>query len=128
MREKQLTPPGIAGCISPATPLTGAQLLDGLSNAAHTLGLLGPRGPGQAIRHSRMLWAPVRAAGLFVPMLRELSRMAYLWQVPHALDGTALQKLAGPLPETPVDLALQRALAQLHPARGLPGPALSSTA
>ncbi len=105
--------------------LTGSQLLDGLSDAARTLGLVGP---GQAIRRSRMHWAPVRVAGLFVPMLRELSRMAYLWQVPHALDGTALQKLAGPLPGTPVDLALQRALAALHPARGLPGPALSSTA
>jgi nucleoside-diphosphate-sugar epimerase len=93
--------------------LTGAQLLDGLGDAARVLGL---QGPGDTIRRSRMRWAPVRAAGLFVPMLRELSRMAYLWHVPHALDDQALQALADPLPATPADLALQRALMALHPA------------
>lgn len=105
--------------------LTGAQLLDGLSDAARTLGLGGPH---PTIRRSRMHWAPIRVAGLFVPMLRELSRMAYLWHVPHALDGSALKQLAGPLPSTPADLALQRAVAALHPARGAAGPALSSVA
>jgi hypothetical protein len=93
--------------------LTGTQLLDGLGDAARVLGLLGA---DNTLRRSRMRWAPVRVAGLFVPMLRELSRMAYLWHVPHALDDQALQALAGPLPATPVDLALQRALKALHQA------------
>ncbi len=88
--------------------LTGKQLLDGLEAAAQALGLPAAR---TALRRSRMPWAPVQMAGLFVPMLRELSRMRYLWHVPHALDGRALQQLVGPLPSTPVDLALQRALA-----------------
>ncbi len=42
-----------------------------------------------------------------VPMLRELSRMAYLWQVPHELDGRRLAALCGPMPTTAVDQALR---------------------
>ncbi len=90
--------------------LTGQELLDGLTSAARALGVAGA---ARGLQHSRMHWAPVRMAGLFVPMLRELAKMSYLWGVPHALDGSALQRLVGPLPATPLDSALRHTLASL---------------
>ena len=39
--------------------------------------------PSRGWRHGGMPWPLLRVAGVFVPMLRELSRMAYLWSVPH---------------------------------------------
>ena len=46
-------------------------------------------------------------------MLREVVEMAYLWRVPHALDGAALHAAVGPLPVTPIDEALESALVDL---------------
>lgn len=87
--------------------LTGAQLLDTLEAAARDLGIAGP------LTRGRMAWWPLRIAGVAVPMLRELARMSYLWRVPHALDGTRLQALAGPLRVTPPREALRQALIDL---------------
>lgn len=101
--------------------LTGAALMDGLEQAARALGV---PAAARGLRRSRMRWAPVRVAGLFNPMLRELARMAYLWRVPHALDGSALQTLVGDLPGTPVDQALRQALVALgHGSTGDAAPA-----
>jgi hypothetical protein len=55
----------------------------------------------------------IRAGGLLVPMWRELAAMSYLWRVPHALDGSALQAAVGPLPATPLQEALRRTLQDL---------------
>jgi hypothetical protein len=55
-----------------------------------------------------MAWPLIRAAGVVVPMWREIAEMAYLWRVPHALDGTALRRVAGPLVQTPLEQALLR--------------------
>jgi hypothetical protein len=55
----------------------------------------------------------MKIGGLVVPMLREVVEMSYLWRVPHALDGTALQRVAGPLTTTPLDTAMRRALIHL---------------
>ena len=46
-------------------------------------------------------------------LMRELARMSYLWRVPHALDGTALQAASGPLQATPLDAALRATLQAL---------------
>ncbi len=43
----------------------------------------------------------------------ELAEIAYLWRVPHALDGTALEQAVGPLRTTPLDDALRHALVAL---------------
>lgn len=88
--------------------LTGAQLLAALEGAAADLGLAPPQG----FRHGGMPWALIRAGGVVVPMWRELARMAYLWRVPHALDGRRLKALAGAgeaLP-TPLSVALRDSL------------------
>jgi hypothetical protein len=42
--------------------------------------------------------------------------MRYLWQVPHALDGQALQRALGTLPQTRAADALQATLLDLFPA------------
>ena len=49
-------------------------------------------------KHGGMPWAVLKLGGLVVPMWREIAEMSYLWQVPHALDGSALARAVGPLP------------------------------
>jgi len=71
--------------------LTGAQLLDALEAAAGELHLA----PAKGLGRGGMPWWLIRALGLVVPMWRELARMAYLWRVPHALDGRRLATLPG---------------------------------
>jgi len=84
--------------------LTGEQLVSALAEAS---------GMQQAPRVGGMPWWLIRAGGAVVPMWRELAEMAYLWKVPHALDGTALQALVGELPRTPLRQALRESLGEL---------------
>ncbi len=95
----------------PGHTLTGAQLLAGLEGAAARLGIA----PAGGFSRGTMPWPLIRAGGLLVPMWREIAEMAYLWRVPHALDGSALEALLGPLPATPLDEALLRALRAREP-------------
>lgn len=88
---------------------TGAELLSAIECAAGSLGLR----PASGWRHTSVPWSLLRAAGLVVPMWREIAEMAYLWRIPHALDGAALQRLTGPLPQTPLESAVAFALRDL---------------
>lgn len=99
--------------------LTGQELLDAVERAAQALG----ERPVAGFRRATMPWGVMRAMGWFVPLLREVVEMAYLWRVPHALDGRALQACAGPLPATPIDRALTAALRELGFGGAKPGPA-----
>ncbi|MDE1950058.1 MAG: NAD-dependent epimerase/dehydratase family protein [Burkholderiales bacterium] len=105
-------------------PLTGAALLAAIEAAAADLGLA----PAGGFRRGSLPWGLMRALGPFVPMWRELARMSYLWRVPHALDGAALERAVGRLPATPLAAALRRTLLDLGPAAGLAQRALSSGA
>jgi len=89
--------------------LSGHALLEALDEAAAALGLR----PAGGFRHGSLPWGLIRAAGWVHPMPRELARMSYLWRVPHALDGGALQRAVGPLPSTPIVAALQASLLEL---------------
>lgn len=89
--------------------LTGAEFLQALKQAAEGLGLQ----PGHGWRQAHFPWWLIRLAGLVWPMGRELTPMAYLWEVPHALDGRALATALGPLPSTPPAQALMQALRDL---------------
>ena len=93
----------------PGHTLTGSELLDGLEQAAGSLGLR----PGSGWRHGGVPWGLLRLGGLFVPMLREISEMSYLWRVPHALDGRALEHAIGPATVTPLQDALRQSLIDL---------------
>lgn len=89
--------------------LTGAELLAALARSAGALGIA-PKG---GMRHGAMPWGLIRAGGLVVPMWRELAEMAYLWNVPHRLDGRAMRLTLGPLAATDIDTALTRSLQTL---------------
>ena len=94
--------------------LTGAQLLAGLERAALSLGLR----PGKSWKHGGVSWSLLRLGGAFVPMLREISEMSYLWRVPHELDGAALEQAIGPVTVTPLAEALRQSLVDLGCAAG----------
>jgi nucleoside-diphosphate-sugar epimerase len=97
--------------------LTGRQLHEGICKAADALGW---RVGARAYRLSIMNWMLLRLASPFVPMLRELTEMAYLWRMPHALEQTALSRLIGAVPHTPLPLALADALNRIAPLIGMP--------
>lgn len=88
---------------------TGAEFVAALQAAATGLGLA----PARGWKVGGFPWPLIRAAGLVWPMGRELSRMSYLWRVPHALDGRALEAAVGPLPATPLAEALRQSLRDL---------------
>ena len=89
--------------------VTGGDFIAALDEAAASLGLR----PTQGFRVDGMPWGLIRVIGLVNPMLRELARMSYLWRAPHALDGTRLQQRVGPLPATPLVVALRQTLLDL---------------
>jgi nucleoside-diphosphate-sugar epimerase len=98
--------PGVRTLHFAGHTLTGAELLAAVERVARPLGLL-PAGP---VKHGGIPWGLMRALGWAVPIWRELAEMAYLWELPHALSGDALQAVVGPLPATPLDEALRRSL------------------
>jgi nucleoside-diphosphate-sugar epimerase len=99
--------------------LTGAELLDLVQAAAGDIGA----GPAQGWRRGGMPWTFIRALGLFVPMMRAISEMSYLWRVPHALDGSRLTARVGPLRQTPPRVAMRQALLDLGLGAGARAPA-----
>ena len=93
----------------PGHAATGAEFLAAVERAARALGVA----PERAFRRGSMPWGVIRAGGLLVPIWREIAEMAYLWDVPHALDGSAMRRLLGPLPATDLDTAMPAALRSL---------------
>ena len=64
-----------------------------------------------------MPWGVIRAVGLVYPLWRELARMRYLWERPHALDGRQLAARVALAPATPLATALRQSLLDLGLAR-----------
>ena len=93
----------------PGHTLTGRELLDAIEQAAVEAGMA----PG--LKRAGFPWTLLRLGAWAVPMWRELQKMSYLWRMPHALDGSALRQAIGPLPATPLPLALQATLRGLLP-------------
>jgi nucleoside-diphosphate-sugar epimerase len=86
--------------------LTGVELLAAIEGAAAALGIV----PAEGWKHGSMPWGAIRLGGLVMPMWRELAEMAYLWTVPHSVDGAALEQAVGPLLATPSAEALRETL------------------
>ena len=55
-------------------------------------------------------WWLVRLASPFVPTLRELLEMRYLWRTPVRMDNARLRAVLGDEPRTPLDLAVANTL------------------
>ncbi|QBK32124.1 NAD-dependent epimerase/dehydratase family protein [Roseitalea porphyridii] len=68
---------------------------------------------GRSLKPGSVPWRLLRIVGLFNPVLREVIKMRYLWDVPHSLDGSKLAALIGTEPHTPLDDALRQAVADL---------------
>lgn len=64
--------------------------------------------PGLPVR--RFPWALLGLAAPFVPLLRELREMRYLWQQPVRLHNDKLLALLGEEPHTPLDEAVRQTL------------------
>lgn len=99
--------------------LTGAQFLSLLEAAAGDIGAAPVRG----FRRGGVPWGALRLLGLFVPTLKAVVEMRYLWRVPHGLDGTRLADRVGPLSATPPSEALRQALVDLGFGAGTPAAA-----
>ncbi|WP_346893444.1 NAD-dependent epimerase/dehydratase family protein [uncultured Roseibium sp.] len=69
----------------PGFALTGRELIAAAEQAV-----------GRSLKVKGVPWPLVRVAGLFSPLMREVAEMAYLWKVPHRIDG---RKLASVLPD-----------------------------
>jgi len=61
----------------------------------------------------RMTWWLIHALRPIVPLCRELSEIAYLWNEPHRIDGGKLKAAIGDIPRTRLDVAAARALEDL---------------
>lgn len=68
---------------------------------------------GRSLNVARLNWTFVRLIGLAVPLMRELAKMSYLWFTRHSLDGSKFERVIGPLPHTPTDVAFAEAIAAL---------------
>ncbi|MBD1548322.1 NAD-dependent epimerase/dehydratase family protein [Roseibium aggregatum] len=82
----------------PGFSLTGRELIAAVEKAA-----------GRSLKVRGMPWPLVRIAGRFSPLMREVTEMAYLWKVPHRVDGS---KLAATLPDLPAT-SLDRVIAEV---------------
>ena len=85
--------------VFPGFGLTGQELIDTLERLS-----------GRQLKVQGMPWKLILVLGLVMPMMREVAEMAYLWRMPHAIDGS---KLAAALPAfhtTPLEIALADAL------------------
>lgn len=72
------------------------------------------RAVGRPLSRRGVPWTLLRAAGLFMPMMRELAAMSYLWRVPHSLDGAKLAALVPDLKATPFDRAMENVVSDMN--------------
>ena len=78
---------------------------------------------GRPLRAATLPWGLMRVMSPLVPMWRELLTMRYLWRRPHRLDDSALVALTGAVQRTPLQQAVDTALADVaalkNPARAV---------
>ena len=86
----------------PGHAVTGRELTTAIARAA-----------GSKLQVKRMTWWLIHALRPFVPLCRELSEIAYLWNEPHRIDGGKLAAAIGDVPRTPLDVAVAHALHDL---------------
>jgi nucleoside-diphosphate-sugar epimerase len=65
---------------------------------------------GRSLKVDGVPWRMIRLAAPFVPMWREIAEIAYLWHVPHRLDGGKLEMAIGTVPFTGFDRAVRDSL------------------
>ncbi|MGI1664167.1 epimerase [Palleronia sp. KMU-117] len=93
--------PGVCEILFPGHTLTGRELCAATARAL-----------GRPVTLRRMSLLPLHLARPFWPMARHLIEMSYLWRMPHRLVDDRLARLAPDLVQTPIDIAVARALGQ----------------
>lgn len=111
LAERADTLPAHTALHFPGHAVTGERFVAALSAAALDLGLI-----SAPARIGGVPWRLFRAAGIAMPLLRELTRMSYLWRQPHALQSERLATVLGEHAGTPLPQALHATLAGLYPA------------
>src|SRR5262249_45387675 len=96
------TLPPFASFGFPGHALTGREFTSAIAAAT-----------GSKLQVDRMTWWLIHALRPIVPLSRELSEIAYLWNEPHRIDGGKLEAAIGDIPRTPLDVAVARALEDL---------------
>jgi nucleoside-diphosphate-sugar epimerase len=79
----------------PGYSLTGRELAKALEAVA-----------GRKLKVTSMPWPLMRLIALVNAQMREVCEMAYLWQVPHAIDGARMRELLPEFQPTPLNEAL----------------------
>ena len=79
--------------------LSGAEMLAATEEAV-----------GRKLQRRGVPWTLLRAGGLFMPILREVAVMSYLWRTPHSLDGRKFEALVGPVRVTDPVQAIRQAI------------------
>lgn len=90
--------------------LTGQDWLDVMTPVARSRGWLAANAQ---LRVDALPWPLLRALGLVMPTMQSLAETRYIWNTPHALDGSRLEALIGTEPHTPLAQAVQQSLADL---------------
>ena len=83
----------------PGHAVTGAEMTRAIEQALH-----------RKLKVGSMPWPLLRTLGIVIPTYRELAEMAYLWQVPHRIDGRKLEAAIGTIPHTPFETAIMDTL------------------
>jgi len=79
--------------------VTGAELIDAMENAA-----------GRTLKVKTIPWPIIRMIGVFNPLMREIVEMRYLWDVPHAVDGSKLARVLPNFRPTELHVAIALSL------------------
>jgi nucleoside-diphosphate-sugar epimerase len=90
--------------------VTGAQGCEALADIAWDHGWLPA---GGSLRQGSLPWPLLRLFGLVAPTFEALAEMRYLWNRPHRLVDTRMQRLPGRQQQTPFGDAVRLALADL---------------
>lgn len=69
---------------------------------------------GRTLQRANVNWTLLKLVGLFMPVVREVTKMSYLWRTAHSLDGSHLEATVGPIATTPPAQALAQAIVDLH--------------
>ncbi len=90
--------------------LTGQDWRDVMTPVARSRGWLAANAQ---LKVDALPWPLLRALGLVMPTMQSLAETRYIWNTPHALDGSRLQALIGDEPHTPLAQAVEQSLADL---------------
>jgi nucleoside-diphosphate-sugar epimerase len=100
--EARAALPGFATFNFAGHAVTGTELASAVARAV-----------GRGVRIKRMSWWLLKTFGRLFRLGRELSEIAYLWQVPHRLAGDKLKAAIGEVPHTPFEQAVSASLREL---------------